>query len=100
MGENVTFVCSTSNSFVIWEVSFTDRSIRHIFRASDRLGRSFTESTHGLQLHFHLTSNANGVLESTLWVITSTLLENALIECEGTVTHSLTFRLACKYCKI
>ena len=103
MGENITFSCTTSNFFLIWEVTFTDwtiRSITHLFQTSDSQGRLFSESTHGVHLYFQLVSNRNGALDSILRLVvyaSSALLENAMIECDGTETRRLIFRLACKY---
>ena len=100
MGENITFSCTTSHSFLIWEVIFADRTIRpmtHLFLTSDTPGRLFSESAHG---YFQMISSKKGILDSILVVYTSGSLENAVIECEGTETQRLTFRLACKrYCR-
>ena len=99
MGENVTFLCTTSNFILIWEVTFADRTIgstRHPFQIGDTPGIVNSESIGGVHLHFQLVSNSNGVLNSILMVHMSASLENAVIECDGTETHSLTFRLACK----
>ena len=100
MGENVTFSCTTSNSVLIWEVTFTDRTIRpltHLFLVSDLPGILFSKSTHGMHLYFRMISNKNGILDSVLVVYTSAAsLENAVIECEGSATHRLIFRFACK----
>ena len=99
MGENVTFSCTTLNSVLIWEVTFTDWTIRpvsHLFQISDTPGRLLSESTRGMHLYFQIISNNNGILDSVLVLHTSASLENAGIECEGSETRRLIFRLACK----
>ena len=99
MGENITFSCITSNSYLIWEIVFIDRTIgstTHSFQESDRQGKFYSESIHGVHLYYQLTSNRNGILDSRLVAHTSALLENAVIECHATQTRHLTVRLACK----
>ena len=104
MGENVTFSCTSSYSSLIWEVTFADQKIRpvtRLFLIGDTPGILFTESTHGMHLYFQMISNNNGVLDSILVVFTSAnALENAVIECEGSETRHLIFRLTCKWYKI
>ena len=99
MGENVTFSCTTSHYILIWEVMFADQTIRpmtYLFQTSDTPGRLVSESAHG---YFQMISSKKGILDSILVMYTSGSLENAVIECEGTETQRLTFRLACKrYC--
>ena len=99
IGENVTFSCTTLNSFLIWDVIFADRtiqSVRYLFEVFDTPGRVNSESTHGVHLYFLLVSKTNGTLDSILVARASASLENAIVECEGTEVHSLTFRFARK----
>lgn len=109
MGENITFSCTTSNSFLIWEVIFADRtvrSIRYLFQLSDTPGRINFESNRDVHLYFQLVSNKNGILESILGLRlikhTSASRESAVtaVECDGTETRRLTFGLACKFLMI
>ena len=99
MGETVTFSCTTSHLFLIWTVNFADRTIgskTQFFRQSDSL-KSLTKLVRGQQLHFQLTSTANGVIESILNVIqASPLMTNAMIQCEGSAISRFKFKFACK----
>ena len=99
MGETVTFSCTTSHLFLIWTVTFTDRTIgskTQFFRQTDSL-KSLTKLVRGQQLHFQLTSTANGVIESILNVIqASPLMTNAMIQCEGSAIRQFKFKFACK----
>ena len=81
---------------------FTDRtiqSVRHLFEVFDAPGTINSESTHGVHLYFLLVSKTNGILDSILVAHTSASLENAVVKCESTEVHSLTFRFTCK-CRI
>ena len=60
------------------------------------MGRLLSESVCGVCLYFQLISNTHGNLDSSLVAYISTLLENAVIVCEGSETHRLMFRLASK----
>jgi hypothetical protein len=100
MGETVTFSCTTSHSFLTWIVSFTDQTVgskMQVFRQGDS-PKSLTKFVHayGQQLHFQLTSTANGVIGSILVIQASPLMTNASIQCEGSAICHLTFKLACK----
>ena len=99
MGETVTFSCTTSHLFLIWTVTFADRTIgskTQFFRQTDSL-KSLTKLVRGQQLHFQLTSTANGVIESILNVIqASPLMTNAMIKCEGSALRPFKFKFACK----
>ena len=103
IGENVTFSCTTSNSFLIWEVMFADRtiqSVRRLFEIDNTPGRVNSVSTHGVHLYFVLVSKMNGILDSILVAHTSASLENAVVECGGNTDYDvrrLTFRFACKF---
>lgn len=100
-GENVTFSCATSNFFLIWEVTLAGQTVgskRSLFQISDTPGRVNFKAIGGVPLYFQLVSNTNGILDSILTVHTSASFENAVIECDGTETRSLIFRLARKCC--
>ena len=98
VGEDVTFSCVTSSFILIWTVTTTDRTIgprTRLFHISDNPGKSVLESTDHFHLRFELLSNADGILNSTLIAHTSTVLQNAVISCEGESTQSLVLRFAC-----
>ena len=98
MGETVTFSCATSHQFITWEVTFTDRTIgpeMQTFRRRDS-PKSFLKIVYGQQLHFQLISTDNGVIQSILVVQASPLMENAMIQCEGSIIRHLMFRFARK----
>jgi hypothetical protein len=102
MGENVTFSCTTSSYFLIWEVRFIDRtigSIRYLFDNDDAPGRINSEAIPGVHVYSLLVSKTNGILDSILVARTSASLESAVVECEGREIRRLTFRFACK-CRI
>ena len=96
--ETVTYSCATSHQFMIWKVTFTERTIGskvQLFRRSDS-PKSLFKFVYGQRLHFQLISTANGTIQSTFVVQASLLMENATTQCEGSVIHHLIFRRACK----
>lgn len=97
IGEKVMFVCATSFYRLRWEVTFSNPRLTPVpysFFNSHDAGRFYSLTTiNGVQLNFTLVSNSMGVLNSTLAMQTSTELNNADIECGGTATKVLRFKL-------
>ena len=98
LGESVAYVCTTSGHSLSWKVTLVDRTIppqSRLFRSIDDIGKSYSVTSHGLQLKFVLLSNVPDNMNSTLIAQTVKPMRDAIIRCEGAETRQLVFRIAC-----
>ena len=94
IGENVTISCETSWLSIRWEVILSDRtSLSYLFDSDDSVGATYSRSLRGIQLNLELVSNSMEILNSMLRIQTTSALNNAAIECQGTVTKVQRFKL-------
>lgn len=99
LGESVVYICTTSGYSLSWRVTLDDRTIppqARLFQSSDNIGKTYSITSHGLQLHFVLISNVPDNMNSTLVARTVMPMHDATIECQGEETRWLVFRIACK----
>ena len=82
----------------MWEIVLEDRNVpalSRFFQGSHLAGKSYSisDSTSQLHLDFELVSNSMGTLNTSLVIHTTTVLNNAVISCEGTSIEYFTFQL-------
>lgn len=95
--EEVILTCATSDYSIRWQFTLSDINVQpvvRLFRRSDSIGKLYNINTNGLHVHLELTANSMGILNSTLLICATAALDQASIQCEGTVTKYYTFRIA------
>ena len=98
LGESVAYICTTSGHSLSWKVTLVDRTIppqARLFQSINDIGKTYSVTSHGLQLNFVLISNVPDNMNSTLVVQTVMPMHEAVIKCEGAETRQLMFRIAC-----